>query len=320
MPPGSPANSSTKSSLDSMPIERLTTADTAAARLFQSETTLPSLRLDNPSTPDQYVGRTGLTTAFLLRLDRLEPDPGQPRRFFDASAMEELVNSVRTQGVLQPILVRYVPDAKIYRIVSGERRYQASKAAGLEAIPCILQNASDKEILIHQVTENWVRADLHPFEVADSLVALRDRWNLSQAEISRMIGKSAGDVSKFLALTEMPADAQALCRNDRTGRLTRSHMEAVVRAPAADQRAIVERVSEGGLTVNETRKLVTESVRRGSGMKPQGAPVGAVFRYKTQRAQVLITFRRAAVTTADLLDAVADVQRQIAGKSGLETK
>jgi ParB family chromosome partitioning protein len=219
--------------------------------------------------------------------------------------------SVRQLGVLQPIAVRYVREADRYRIISGERRYRAAVVAGLGEIPCWVQSPEDRQVLVRQITENWQRADLHPFEIADSLARLRDQRGYSQQEIARLLGKSKGEVSKFLSLLTLAPTIQAECRQESTGALSRKHLEALARLPDAQQAQAYAQVKERRLTGRETERLVSRTLARQAGPGRGGGAAGTVFRYGTAKATVTVQFRRAQVTADDQLEALDSARRQV---------
>ena len=222
----------------------------------------------------------------------------------EPTALKELADSIQQLGILQPITVRYIADDQIYQIISGERRYQAALQAGLTEIPCWVQTPEERQILVRQVVENWQRAELHPFEIADSLAALRDTWGYSQTELAALIGKSKGDVSKFLSLLTLDPAIAKQCRDDTSGTLTRKHLEALARTPKSAQADVLKQVSEQHLTAKETERIVRDVVARHSGKKHQGAPVGKIFRFATLKATVTVQLRKASVDSADILEAL----------------
>lgn len=223
---------------------------------------------------------------------------------------------MRHFGILQPIAVRYVVVEDTYRIISGERRFRAALAVGLAEIPCWVQTPQDREILVRQVVENWQRADLAPFEIADALGILRDQQGYSQNEIAAMIGKSKGEVSKYLKLLNLPEEVTTACRNDPTGKLTRKHLEAIADAPTDKQSEIFQHAKEQNLTVGETQRIVTEETKKATGQKTRGAPASSTVRFATRKATVTIQFRRRQVAGTDILEAL-DAARRMAEK-GME--
>jgi ParB family chromosome partitioning protein len=161
------------------------------------------------------------------------PDPKQPRKYYDDVAMEELVASVKTHGVIQPILVR--PDTDGFMIVAGERRYRASLSAGLETIPATIRNLTDEQALEIQITENLLRKDVHPLEEAVGFKSLYE--NLSIEQISNRVGKSQGFVAKRIKLAELVEDAQTIFFR---GHMDLEQAQQLCRLAPDDQQAVLK--------------------------------------------------------------------------------
>ncbi len=266
--------------------------------------------LEGGTVPPEWEARRSLAGAFFIKLDRIQPDPAQPRQTLDPSSMEELTNSVRTHGILQPITVRHMPEEGMYQIIAGERRYLAATGAGLTELPCWVQTPADQDILIQQIVENWQRADLHPFDLADTLMRLRDQKHRSQKELAKMTGKPESEISKILSLLKLNPSMQAQCRQDVTGRVSRRHLEGIARLDGDDQTEVFERVKAEGLTVQETEKIVQKKLGVKRGDRHAGAPVGTKKKFVTSKATVVLSFRRKTVALADVLEALDEVRRQ----------
>lgn len=140
----------------------------------------------------------------LLAIGQIKPDPNQPRKFYEESAMNELIDSVKQKGILQPILVR--PKGKSHLLVCGERRYRAAKEAGLTEIPAVIRELTDEEALELQIIENLQRKDVHPMEEAVAFKSLSEKFSIE--EIAMRVGKSASFVAKRIKLTDLVKDAQ----------------------------------------------------------------------------------------------------------------
>ncbi len=214
---------------------------------------------------------------------------------------------MKTHGILQPITVRYLESHNLYQIITGERRYQAAKEAGLREIPCWIQTPKDKDVLVHQIVENWQRLDMHPYDLADALARLRDVNGYSQKQIAEATAKSEGEISKILAILDLDPAVQKLGREDTTGRITKRHLYAVRTLPAADQRSLIEKVRQDRLSADETEHLVTRKLETTRGIARPGAPV-SYHRYKTDHATVSLTFRQKNVTTDDILAALDEAR------------
>ncbi len=154
-----------------------------------------------------------------LPLDDVRPNPEQPRQLFSEEALAELAESIKAQGVLQPILVRPASDGK-YEIVAGERRWRASQLAGQRSIPALIREMSSEQALAIALIENLQREDLSPMEEAQGFKELRDRFGLSQDEISARVGKSRPAVANMLRLLNLP---QLIQDDLQAGRMTQGH-------------------------------------------------------------------------------------------------
>jgi ParB family chromosome partitioning protein len=186
----------------------------------------------------------------LIGVDELIPNPQQPRRMF--AAIDELVASIKEVGLLEPLLVRRA--AQGYQIISGERRYRAAVDAGLDRVPCIVLDVDGAEVLTIALIENLQRQDLSPFEEAEGLRALVDRFDYTHEEIARKIGKSRTSVTEALSLGDIPPALRE--RLDDAGVTTKSILLEVARIEdAAEQEALVERIVTEGLTRDQLRSL-----------------------------------------------------------------
>lgn len=191
-----------------------------------------------------------------LLIADIEPDRDQPRKIFDDNALEELANSIRQHGVLQPILVRPVPSGG-YRIVAGERRWRASRLAGKTTIPAVVRNFSDLEAMTIALIENLQREDLDPIEEAQGYQKLMDASGYTQEEISKSVGRSRPAVSNALRLLSLPDEVQTYIRN---GSISTGHAKAILSLPDDESRiSMAEKVVADGLTVRETEKLCSKT-------------------------------------------------------------
>jgi ParB family chromosome partitioning protein len=188
-----------------------------------------------------------------LPIDLVQRNPGQPRKHFDEGELNELSNSIRTHGVLQPILVRPIPGGK-YEIVAGERRWRAAQRAGLHTIPAVIRELNEVEVLEIAIVENVQRTDLNPIEEAQGFQALIDRFGRTQEEIAEAVGKSRPHIANMLRLLKLPDDLQEMVRD---GRLSSGHARAILTAP--DQRALAQRVIKEGLNVRDVERLAQQA-------------------------------------------------------------
>jgi len=200
----------------------------------------------------------------VLALERLSPNPFQPRREIDGTEFDALVDSVRRHGVLQPIVVR--PISSGYEIVAGERRWRAAQSAGLSSIPAVVREVTDREMLELALIENLRREDLSPIERAVAFRRLVDMFHLTQEQIAQVTGGNRSSIANTMRLLDLPGEVQAAIGG---GRLTEGHGRALL--GLTDSGFIVEawrQVEEKGLSVRETEELVKARTRRVSRETP----------------------------------------------------
>lgn len=203
-----------------------------------------------------------------LRIHQVEPEPTQPRTVFDQSALEELASSIATHGLLQPIVVREYSEG-IYRIIAGERRWRASKMAGLVEVPAIIIEADDKKAAELSLIENLQREDLSPLEEAEAYKALIDDHDLTQEELSARIGKSRSAISNTMRLLALPKEVLQLIKDEK---LTAGHARALL---ALSNNALIiptaNKAVERELSVRQLEKYVKE-LNKSTKSTPQAAP------------------------------------------------
>ena len=188
-----------------------------------------------------------------IAIDSVYANPDQPRKHFDKAALEELAESIKRHGVIMPIIVNKNGDR--HMIIAGERRFRASKMAGLKTIPVIVKNYDERQIKEISLIENLQREDLNPIEAASAMRALMDDYNLSQEDLADRIGKSRSAVANTLRLLNL---APAVIEMVQDGSLTSGHARSIVAIPKADQKKIADNVVKNGLSVRATEKLVKE--------------------------------------------------------------
>ena len=185
-----------------------------------------------------------------IPIDRIAPNPDQPRKRFDEAEIEALAESIRAKGVIQPLVLRHDPDrADAFQIVAGERRWRAAQRAQLHAVPAIIRPLDDSEALEIALLENVQRADLNPVEEAQGYAQLIERHGHTQDKLSAILGKSRSHIANTLRLLNLPPDALTALRE---GRITAGHARAAL--AAADPEALVRAVVEGGLSVREAER------------------------------------------------------------------
>lgn len=186
-----------------------------------------------------------------LPIEDIVPNPNQPRIHFNETELRELSESIQEHGVLQPLLVRKHGNG--YEIIAGERRYQASKLAGLEELPVIIKDVNDEEMLALALIENLQRSDLNPVEEAKGYRQLIDASGMTQETLSRAVSKSRSAITNSLRLLDLPEVVQQMIFE---GKLTAGHARAILAVPYEDARIrLAEKVVAEGLSVRATENL-----------------------------------------------------------------
>lgn len=186
-----------------------------------------------------------------LKLSQLQRGKYQPRMQMHESELEELAQSIRTQGVMQPLLVRQISDNK-YEIIAGERRFRAAGMAGLESVPVLIKNVDDQTAAAMALIENMQREDLNPLEEADGLARLIADFGFTHEQAAQVVGKSRSAVTNLLRLTQLSKSVQALLLS---GEIDMGHARALLPIAPAMQIGLAQRVAAQGLSVRETEKL-----------------------------------------------------------------
>jgi len=207
------------------------------------------------------LSKSGVTTVGINQLIR---NPDQPRRYFDKEKLKELTDSIKDKGVLQPILVRPISKSDrnnedLYQIVAGERRWQASLTAKLDAMPVLIRDLTDQEVLEIGVVENLQRADLNPIEEALAYKALSEQFSRTQQEIATSVGKSRPHIANMLRLLSLPPIAQDYLAK---GSISTGHARAIIAAP--DPTELADAIVNKGLSVREAEDWVRR-IKAGDG-------------------------------------------------------
>lgn len=205
-----------------------------------------------------------------IPIELIHRNPDQPRRRFAEAEIAELADSIREKGVLQPVLVRPAPGmAGEYQLVAGERRWRAAQQAGLRAMPALIRELDDKQVLEIAIVENVQREDLGPIEESLSYRALIEKFGRTQEEVAQVVGKSRPHVANALRLLNLPAEVQALLAD---GQLTAGHARALI--GSVNPLGLAEEVIARGLNVRDTEALVKrgapEKKSAGSGNRRTG--------------------------------------------------
>lgn len=216
---------------------------------------LGALLEDTPSKGEKEEIVREVSSINEIPLDQVEVNPYQPRTDFDRQALEELAESIRVQGIIQPVTVRKLGNDR-YQLISGERRLQASRIAGLEKIPAYIRLANDQQMLEMALIENIQRENLNAMEIALSYQRLISECDLKQEQLGERVGKNRSTVNNYLRLLKLPPDIQAALRDNR---ITMGHARAIINVDNVDQQLhIFERIIKEELSVRKVEALVRE--------------------------------------------------------------
>jgi ParB family transcriptional regulator, chromosome partitioning protein len=238
-------------------------ADTGGLRdnSSPSEPRIRSLEDDGPYTPAPPAGPPRI-----LPLEKIIANPKQPRRRFEPEALLDLENSIRQQGMLQPIVVRPAPGmAGFYEIVAGERRWRASQRIPLHMVPVVIRELNDSEVLELALVENIQRQDLNPIEEADGYKRLIDEFSHTQEALGALVGKSRAHIANMLRLLELPEKIRGFVID---GKLSMGHARALI--TASDPEGLAQKIIQEGLSVRQTEALAKGA--RDSSRPGQKAP------------------------------------------------
>lgn len=217
----------------------------------------------------------------LLPISAIEANPDQPRRTFEPFALNELADSIRTLGIIQPLTVRRMSAAK-YQLISGERRFRASQLAGLDQVPAYVREANDQEMLEMALVENIQREDLDAIEVAISFRRLMEECALTQEELAARVGKQRSTVSNYIRLLGLPADVQQAVA---AGHLSFGHARVLagLQEPK-NQKALFRRILDKGLNVRQTEREASDMLGRKPSKKSSAATLS--LQMQTMRAHL----------------------------------
>lgn len=254
---------------------------------------------------EELTRRSGRSIGSMIPISMIEANPDQPRT--SLGNIEELANSVREKGVLEPILVRQVAPNK-YQIISGERRYRAATMAGLDEIPAIELDVDDKEQLEIALIENIQRKDLTPFEEAEGFLVLQQKFNYTHEKISQVIGKSRTTVTETLLINEIPDRIRLMCR--QAGIANKSVLVQVARAGNEAAMEDVVRAYASG-------ELDRDALRKQTATKPEpkkaGRPKNFVFAVKDKSLpfSLNLAFKKPNVEKSEVIDALRQLLRRL---------
>jgi ParB family transcriptional regulator, chromosome partitioning protein len=232
-----------------------------------------SALLETPETEiterDVDAGRYVAGAVASISIKHIEANPFQPRRDFEAEALQELAESITRQGIIQPVTVRKLESGR-YQLISGERRLRAAQMAGLQTIPAFIRIARDNQMLEMALVENIQRENLNPIEVAISYQRLMDECSLTQEKLSEQVGKKRATIANYVRLLKLPAEIQVALRDDQ---ITMGHARALIGVENKDlQLSILAQITENGLSVRDVEEMTREAAQqeepKAKGKKP----------------------------------------------------
>ena len=247
-----------------------------------------------------HVDTNGGSSISEIALSAIVANPDQPRRSFDEEAMQELADSIREHGVISPITLRDNGDGT-YMIIAGERRFRASKLAGLERIPAYIRTAKDEQVMEWALIENIQREDLDAIEIALAYQRLMDDYNLTQERMSERVGKKRATVANYLRLLKLPAEIQVGIKEKK---IDMGHARAILGSPSPErQLQLYQRILREGLSVRKVEELAQEAKAESKKKKDKSPNPYAAMEYelqaqcglkvKIQEGKVIVAFKDA---------------------------
>jgi len=230
-----------------------------------------------------------------LPLDHIQPNPLQPREDFDYERLTELAQSIRENGVIQPIIVRRV--GTTYQLIAGERRWRAAKLAALSHVPAVIQDFADDRLMEITLIENIQREDLNPIEVAHAFDRLNKEYHLSHDQIAQRTGKDRSTITNLLRLLKLPGDIQALLASHR---LSMGHARALLGLPTPElQLQAAQRITSEGLSVRQVERLVQKMTEPREPKSADEIPLDANTRAALQELERVLGTRVRIVQKSD---------------------
>jgi len=208
---------------------------------------------DTDITSSDISGNYVVGAVANIETEKIEPNPFQPRNLFDEDSLNELSESIKTQGIIQPLTIRKLGYDK-YQLISGERRLRAAKIAELYNVPCFIRVANDEQMLEMALVENIHREDLNSLEIAISFQRLIEECNLTQDKLSKRIGKNRSTITNYLRLLKLPAEIQIALRDNT---ISMSHARAIINIEdSKDQINILKKIIKYNLSVRQVEDIV----------------------------------------------------------------
>jgi ParB family transcriptional regulator, chromosome partitioning protein len=255
---------------------------------------------------ESLTSYSGASIGRMIPVEQIRPNPDQPRKAL--GDLRELTESVRIKGVLEPLLVRFVPREDCYYIISGERRYHASRAAGLREVPCIEKMADDAETLEIALIENMQRKDLTPFEEADGLNRLATTFEYRHEDLAKKIGKSRASVSETMALLSIPEPLRKKCVE--SGVTSKSLLLQIARQPTEKKMLeMFAKILQGGLTRDAARQDRNDD----KGLAPRPQPCVFQFEPEDENFKFRLQFKKSHVTRDELIRTLREILEQLEG-------
>lgn len=239
--------------------------------------------LGTTSDPSAVESQSSLHS---LAVDLIQRGQYQPRKDFDNAALEELANSIKAQGMVQPIVVRKLPKQGAYEIIAGERRWRAAQLAGLHEVPVVIKDVSDQAAMCMALIENIQRQDLNPLEEAGALSRLIEEFDMTHEAVADSVGRSRSAVSNLLRLLELAEEVKTLLVE---GQLEMGHARAILSLNKTRQIEVARTIAKKGLSVREAEALV-KRMQSGTDTKPAAKKSGKdanITRLETELADKL---------------------------------
>jgi ParB family chromosome partitioning protein len=259
----------------------------------------------NAQTVNRFQGSKTMKNVGEMDLDRIMPDPDQPRKTFDQDSIELLAESIKTYGVLQPINIRYDESRNVWLIVVGERRWRAAKLAGRKTIPCIFAEVGreDPDVRVKQLIENVHREDLNPLDKARAIREVMDREGLSLRQVAKRVHLNHSNVCRILSILELPPDLQEQVAAGALAASTASEISKA--ATEEEQRVLADQVAKEKLNAKKAAEAVRAKTgrptRKRGAEEEDSKPQGTTIVYTLPRGKVSLTSDRKPFNTAEQL-------------------
>jgi ParB family chromosome partitioning protein len=250
---------------------------------------------------EELSGHQAVPIGRLVAVDLLDPNPEQPR--VEIGDLTDLIASIKEKGVLEPLLVKPSPVAGRWMIIAGERRWRASRAAGLRDVPCIEMDVDDRAVAEIALIENMQRKDLTPWEEADGLAALCEKFGYTHEDVAKKVGKSRTTVTEALSIAALPEVIRELCR--RADINAKSTLLEIVRQPDdASMRQLLDEIARRGLNREGVRRV--RRIRQGIDGEKTAAHTPFIFTYRPTEDEfrVEVVFKRREVSDEEIQNAL----------------